>query len=168
MPDIIALSCLLGAVGVLIALSAIDLKVRLLPNKLVLAFAALGLAFHLAKLNIYLTLPEMAFGAALGFGSFYVIRFFANRHYKQDALGLGDVKLMGAAGLWLGPEPLLGAMTLGALAGMLHGLAAGLYIARKTGGPLNLSTLEVPAGPGFAAGIIIMGLYKYSGLQVNF
>jgi prepilin signal peptidase PulO-like enzyme (type II secretory pathway) len=168
MHGIIALLSLIGAAGVLVALSVIDLKVRLLPNKLVLTFAVLGFIFHLATLNAYLTLPEMALGAAIGFGSFYLIRFLANKYYQKDSLGLGDVKLMGAAGLWLGPEMVLMAMSAGALAGMLHGLAVGLATAQKTGQPLNLSTLEVPAGPGFALGIIAMGLYQFSDFRVHF
>ena len=160
MQDFIAVFCLICAAGLLIRLSVIDLRVRLLPNPLVLAFALLAILFH-AVAGPTLSPMEIAGGAALGFGILYGIRLVANALYQQDTLGLGDVKLMGAAGLWLGPEGVLMALSLGALFGMLHGLAAGFYQARKTGTKLNLNTLEVPAGPGFALGIAVLALYQY-------
>ncbi|MDB5490250.1 MAG: peptidase prepilin type [Micavibrio sp.] len=157
----IVLGCLVGALGVLITLSVIDLRVRLLPNTLVLTFALLGVAFHIATKGSFLTPLDMVIGAALGYGILFSIRFVANHLYQQDTLGLGDVKLLGAAGLWLGPEGTLAAMTLGAFAGMLHGLGVALYTALKTKSRPSLSRLEVPAGPGFAVGIIAVGLYQF-------
>lgn len=159
--DWIAVFCLIAAAGLLISLSVIDLRVRLLPNALVLPFAVLGLIFHLTLSQPYLTPAGIALGAVLGFGILYGIRLAANYLYRQDTLGLGDVKLMGAAGLWLGPDGILMALSLGALCGMLHGLAVALYQSRKTGKKINLNTLEVPAGPGFAVGILVMAVYQY-------
>lgn len=158
----VAFACLTGAVILLIVLSIIDLRTRLLPNVLVLPFAVLGVAFHITTNWAYLAPVNMALGALMGFGILYGIRFIANRIYKQDTLGLGDVKLMGAAGLWLGPDGILMALSLGAFCGMLHGLGVAFYQAAKTGEKINLNRLEVPAGPGFALGIILMGLYQYS------
>lgn len=156
----LALLCLMAAIGLLIALSVIDLRVRLLPNVLVLPFALLGLAFHILTLFEYSTIMDMLMGALLGGGLLYGIRMVANRFYGQDALGLGDVKLMAAAGLWLGHWVLI-AMSLGAFLGMIHGLGAGIIHARRAGVKLNLNTLEVPAGPGFALGIVVIALYKF-------
>jgi leader peptidase (prepilin peptidase)/N-methyltransferase len=157
----IVLSCLIGALGVLAALSIIDLRVRLLPNKLVLTFALLGIAFHIVTKNNFVSPQDMVIGAALGYGILFSIRFIANHLYQQDTLGLGDVKLLGAAGLWLGPEGILAAMTIGAFAGMIHGLGVALYTAIRTKSRPSLSRLEVPAGPGFAVGIIAVGLYQF-------
>src|SRR5687768_10740397 len=148
-PDWLGAGCLLGAAGLLIALSLIDLKTRLLPDKLVLPFAVLGVLFHAAQGISPAVLTDMLAGALLGGGLLYAIRLVANRIYQQDTLGLGDVKLMGAAGLWLGPDGILIALVIGALCGMLHGLAVAFYMANKDKKPLMLSTLEVPAGPGF-------------------
>lgn len=161
MQDIIVLTCLLGAIGLLIALSVIDLKHRLLPDRLVLPLASLAIIFHFS-LGWRVLLPvEMIAGAVIGAGFLYAIRCAANRIYKTDALGLGDVKLMGAAGLWLGPDGILLALVAGALFGMAHGLGVALYTARKNGTKIDLNRLEVPAGPGFALGIVAMFIYKY-------
>jgi leader peptidase (prepilin peptidase)/N-methyltransferase len=161
----IALACLIGAVALLAALSVTDLKTRLLPNEMVLGFAALGLVFHLTTLNRFLSWQDMVMGGALGFGSLYLLRFIANRMTGQDALGLGDVKLIGAAGLWLGPQTAMIAMSLGAGVSLLHGLVLGLMQAKSAGGKLRLSTLSLPAGPGFACGILMTGVWEFSAFR---
>ena len=156
-----ACACLIAAIALLIALSVIDLRVRLLPNKLVLPFAVLGICFHILTSWQYLSFTEVAAGGLLGFGVLYAIRAGANYVYKQDALGLGDVKLVGAAGLWLGPEMVMMALVVGATAGLLHGIAVGLTTAYKTKSRPNFSRLQIPAGPGFAIGIVLVAGYMF-------
>lgn len=158
---LIALLCAIAACGLLVALSVIDLRVRLLPNKLVLPLAILGVIFHTVMGWAHLTPLDMIAGGAMGFGILYGIRYTANRLYKMDTLGLGDVKLMGAAGLWLGPDGVLMALILGAVLGMAHGLIVAFYLSRQSGKKINLNTLEVPAGPGFALGIAVMGFHQF-------
>lgn len=158
---LIAFFCVLAGGGLLIALSVIDLRVRLLPNILVLPFALLGIIFHTATGWAHITPIDAVAGAAMGFGILYGIRYTANRIYQMDTLGLGDVKLMGAAGLWLGPDGVLMALILGPILGMVHGLVMAYAAHKKTGEKINLNRLEVPAGPGFALGIAILGLYQY-------
>lgn len=162
MMEWIACGCLIGACGLLIALSVIDLKVRLLPNILVLPFAVLGVVFHISTSWQYLDYTQMLLGGLAGFGILYAIRAIANHLYKMDALGLGDVKLMGAAGLWLGPEMVMMALSVGAFAGLLHGVAVALWIAYKTKSKPQFSRLQIPAGPGFAVGIIVVAIYMFS------
>src|SRR5690606_11939354 len=120
--EIIAILCLAAAVILLLALSLIDLKHWILPDELNIALGITGMIFNMTTAYRYVDITNMVGGALLGSGLLYGIRFFANRHYKQDALGLGDVKLLGAAGLWLGLDGVLQATTLGAFAGLLHGL----------------------------------------------
>jgi leader peptidase (prepilin peptidase)/N-methyltransferase len=161
MTMVMAILCLIGALVLLVILSIIDLQVRLLPNKYVLPFAVCGAAFHLVTFSAYLSPVDIFAGAALGFGLLYLIRAAANRYYGMDALGLGDVKLMGAAGIWLGVEGVLFALTAGAFAGLLHGLGYGMYVSWRDKTPLNLHRLAIPAGPGFAVGIVIAGIYLF-------
>ena len=155
MLEIIALLSLIGALIVLSLLAIIDLKTYLLPNKLVFTFFCLGILFHLCTDFNNASPIDMALGALIGSGSLYSIRVIANRIYKTDTLGLGDVKLMGAAGVWLGPYFILMALTAGALAGIIHGLALAILIWLKTKSWPNFNHLSLPAGPGFAAGILI-------------
>lgn len=153
--------CLAGGAGLLLALSKTDMETRLLPNRMVAAFAALGLAFHLATAAAFLAPLDIVFGGLAGFGALYLVRAAANRVYGTDALGLGDVKLIGAAGLWLGPEGVMLALALGAAAGAMHGVFYALRDARKTGTRPNFAALQIPAGPGFAAGIAATAAYEF-------
>ncbi|MCB9988506.1 MAG: prepilin peptidase [Rhodospirillales bacterium] len=157
----IAYICLLAALALLAALSVIDLRTRLLPDKLVAPFALLGLVFHASLSSAILSPAAIVLGGLTGFVTLYLIRAVANRLYKMDALGLGDVKLMAAAGLWLGPDAVMLALSAGAFAGLLHGLGYGLYRAWKTGRKTDFKNLQIPAGPGFAVGIILAGIYRF-------
>lgn len=139
----------------------IDLKTRLLPNEYVLCFAVLGLIFHFTTDNTFLPWQDVATGGLAGFASLYLLRAIANRLCGFDTLGLGDVKLIGAAGLWLGPENVMLAMGAGACASLLHGFVAAMIQARKTGQRINLGQMHLPAGPGFACGIILTGIYMF-------
>ncbi|MCC6597593.1 MAG: prepilin peptidase [Alphaproteobacteria bacterium] len=164
MLNIVSVLCLPAALIVLGALCLIDLKVRLLPNRLVLCLAILGLGFHAASQLYYTNYSDMFWGALTGGGLLYLIRFAGNYFYKQDTLGLGDVKLMAAGGLWLGADGILSALIIGAIAGLLHGgiVIGHSRLTKKDFGPL--STFSIPAGPGFIAGLLIVALVKFKDL----
>ncbi len=160
--ETLSITCVAAAIGLLIALSIIDLKHWILPDKLNLSLALCGIAFHFFTTYKFLDLQNMILGAASGAGILYAIRFFANRYYGRDTLGLGDVKLLGAAGFWLGLDGILQAVTAGALAGLVHGLIYAAILSHKTKEPYSISGLSVPAGPGFAVGIVIAGYFMFA------
>lgn len=157
----------LTALFVLLLLALMDLRTGLLPNVWVLIFALLGIAFHSFTKFQYTTHWELGAGLFVGGGILFVIRAFAMRYYGDDALGLGDVKLMAAGGIWLGPDGILIAMTLGALAGFLHGLIVWIIKSKKSDKPVPLSTLSLPAGPGFVFGIAFTGLQAFAPIANN-
>ncbi|MCF8495336.1 MAG: A24 family peptidase [Alphaproteobacteria bacterium] len=161
MLEIISIFSLAAGLAVLAVLSVIDLRVRLLPNEWVLAFACLGLIFHVSTVFSFLSLEQSALGAIIGGGILYLIRGIANMATGEDSLGLGDVKLMAAAGVWLGPHHILFALTLGAIAGILHGLGMAAHDWRLTGRFPNLGTLSLPGGPGFAVGIVLSAVLAF-------
>lgn len=161
--EIISLLLLLTALGLLLLLAYIDFKTFLLPNIFVAPFAITGVLFHLVTNFYYLDIKDVILGGVVGYGTLYLIRMGGNKYYGQDSLGLGDVKLLGAAGLWLGFENVLFAMTIGAFAGLVHGLLYALIIKIKTGKPYNIKRLIIPAGPGFVIGIITVGAWLYWG-----
>lgn len=164
----IALICLIMAVILLVILSVIDLRVLLLPNKLVLTFALLAPVFHACTEQQFLSWTDMVAGGLTGFFILFSIRAIANKFYGQDSLGLGDVKLLGAAGLWLGVDGVLIAMTAGALAAALHGLLYALYDSLKNKAKPDFAKLQVPAGPGFAVGIIISAFMLFHDFRIGF
>lgn len=151
--------CLASALLLLVVLSIIDLRVRLLPNIFVFPFAVLAPVFHFTTEFQIIGFQDMIIGGLVGFFFLFILRAAANVYYKQDALGLGDVKLMGAAGLWLGMEGVLFALTIGAFAGLLHGILYALFVAIKNKSAPNFHRLAIPAGPGFAVGILVTALW---------
>lgn len=164
MLEIITLLCVLAALGFLALLCYIDLKARILPNELVLGFAVSGFIFNVATLFQFNNFMMIILGALTGGGILFAIRMVGNYFYKEDTLGLGDVKLMAAAGIWLGPEFILIALTAGALAGFLHGAFVAVMLMRNMKMKLDIHRLSVPAGPGFAVGILVAAAVKYSAL----
>ena len=109
--------------SILMMLVAVDLRERLLPDWLNALLALCGL------LQCLLTgLPPLAdalLGASLGGALMLVVALGYQKFRGISGLGLGDVKLVAAGMLWLGPQwlgPMLLIATLSALAWML-GLA---------------------------------------------
>ncbi len=160
MSTIIAIACIFSSLLFLALLFAVDLKNRLLPNKYVAGFFVSGVIFHIVSKFQFAAPLDIFFGGIAGAGLLLAIRYVANKIYKRDTLGLGDVKLMGAAGVWLGIEYIFIAISIGAFAGLIHGLIYSHY--RK----VKLSTLSIPAGPGFIFGIIIVAMIKFQMLII--
>jgi len=134
------------------------MKEYILPNHLNLGLALAFFSFHMSTYWQIVTPMEALFGVLTGGGLLLFIRTISNKFYKPDSLGLGDVKLMAAAGLGLGFPDIMLALSLGAFAGMLHGF----YMARKTTGEkIALSEVNVPAGVGLSFGVAAITVYRF-------
>jgi len=147
--------------ALLLALAYRDIKEYILPDYLNAALALSFMSFHIVQ-NWQIIQPlDALLGALAGGGILLLIRSIANKFYKEDSLGLGDIKLMTAAGLGLGYPNILMALSLGAFVGLLHGLGMA-FVSRKTNKhKVSLGEVNVPAGMGLAAGIAIMMVYGF-------
>jgi leader peptidase (prepilin peptidase)/N-methyltransferase len=67
-------------------------------------------------------LSSALFGMAAGAGILWLIGKVGSRLYGRDAMGLGDVKLLGAGGGFVGPGAVLVALMIGALTASVFGL----------------------------------------------
>ena len=147
--------------ALLAALAYRDMKEYILPDLLNAALALTFVSFHIFQRWEFLSPIDSIVGAAMGGGLLLLIRAVAAKFYNADSLGLGDIKLMTAAGLGLGHPDVLMALTLGAFAGLLHGLFMA-YADKKTGKEkIPLAEVNVPAGVGLAFGIAVMTVYKF-------
>lgn len=146
---------------ILAILFVVDLKTRLLPNKFVLQFLFCGIAFHIVTGFHYHSVTNMLTATILSVGLLLCVRAAGNYFYKADTLGMGDIKLMGAAGIWLGTDYIFLAISLGALAGIMHGIIYTVFMRITTDQRIQFTTLSIPAGPGFITGILIMALIKF-------
>lgn len=164
--SILPLLCFIIAFCSLLAMSWVDLKIWILPNPLVLIVALSGLFFHILTEAQFIPPVDIFLGCVAGFGILFSIRALANYLYQQDTLGLGDVKLMAAGGIWLGLEGILFALTAGSIASLLHGVGHYIYLSFKGKKPESLSKLQIPAGPGFAAGLILVAFWVFKDFRI--
>lgn len=134
--DKVAVGCLLG--WVLLALAVIDQRHMVLPDELTLPLAGLGLAG--AWLDDPAALPAHAAGAVLGFLCFAAVGLLYRRWRGCDGLGLGDAKLLAAAGAWVSWSGLPSVVLIAALLGL--GTALVRRLPRRA---------RLPFGPGLAA-----------------
>jgi leader peptidase (prepilin peptidase)/N-methyltransferase len=128
-------------VTMLVAVTLTDLERRIIPNKILLVAAALGVA--LVAATDPSSLPERAIAAAAAGG----LLFLAALAYPRG-MGLGDVKLAAVMGLFLGRD-VAPAIFVALLAGSLVGLA---MIARHGAAARKRA---IPFGPFLALGGIV-------------
>lgn len=95
----------------LIVLAVVDVIDFRLPDVLTLPLVAVGLALSLV-LPDHDPVAHLA-GAAIGWGLFAGVAWAYRRWRGRDGLGLGDAKLMAAAGAWVGWMALPSVLLLG-------------------------------------------------------
>jgi leader peptidase (prepilin peptidase)/N-methyltransferase len=135
----------------LLALAAIDLRHFVLPDVLTLPLIPAGLAVAWA-LDPAL-LPDHAFGAILAFAVFVAIAFAYRRLRGREGLGMGDAKLLAAAGAWLGWRALPSVVVIAAVVALALALAGAV-----AGGKLAWTT-RIAFGPHLALGFWLVWLF---------
>lgn len=138
-------------VAMLAVVTVTDLRERLIPNRVLIA--AIAAALPLLTLADPGTLPERL-GAALAAAGVFLGIALA----RPGAFGLGDVKLIGAIGLFLG-EAVLGAVLVALLGGSLVGV---VLFARHGHAAAKLT---IPFGPFLALGGLLSLLLSIPSLQ---
>ena len=107
----------------LLTLAALDMRHMWLPDRLTAPLAGLGLACGGVTTGAWPV--DRVIGAIAGFAPLWLIGEVYRRVRGRDGLGLGDAKLLGAIGAWLGwlalPFVLLAASLIGLIAAALAG-----------------------------------------------
>ena len=87
----------------LISAFVIDYKLQIIPNRLNLTIFEVGLIFTFiyGLSNVAISI-NMVLGMIAGGGIFLGLTLIGGLIYGKEAMGLGDVKLMGALGLYFG------------------------------------------------------------------
>lgn len=148
-----ALPAFLVFVAALIAISAIDLELYIVPNRIIYPtlFASVPLLLVAAVVeDDWTSAREAAIGGVLAFGLFLLIHLISPR-----GMGFGDVRLSGVIGMFLGwlsvPHVLLGLFLAFLLASVLGvGLIAVKLRSRKD---------HIPFGPFMALGAVTALLF---------
>jgi len=132
----------------LVALTAIDLEYRLLPDAITIPGIILGLL--LSMVLPHLSFQEAAVGALVGAALFYGIGRLYEKWAGRQGLGGGDVKMMAMIGAFLGVWALPLVILISAGLGTLTGLI--LALGRGPEARSQWRTISLPYGPFLAAG----------------
>ena len=120
---IVKLMCVVAAASMLVALALYDFKHKLLPNQMMIVLAVLGLVYRFVPLGTWEgKVTEYLGGAVLYATISFVLGWVMKLLLKKSALGMGDVKFFGVAGLWLGIVNLGVFCILGGFLGVLLGV----------------------------------------------
>jgi leader peptidase (prepilin peptidase)/N-methyltransferase len=110
--------------ALLLAITIIDWKHRIIPDGLSLGGTAAGLALSLAR---DLTFVDSLAGALVGGGILFAVAEAYRLVRKAEGMGGGDVKLMAMIGAFLGWRMVFPVLILASLGGALYGL----YLMRR-------------------------------------
>lgn len=129
--------------SILIIVSFIDFKYQIIPDGLVLIIFVLGI-IHGTYQTMVFSVPWYTW--VIGFFAASLPLFILGLIYK-DGMGGGDIKLMAAAGLFIGWKLILLSLFIGAL----YGGAFSLFFIISKKGSLKSA---IPFGPMLSAGIV--------------
>jgi leader peptidase (prepilin peptidase)/N-methyltransferase len=132
-------------VASLVAMTFIDLELRILPDKLTLPGLVLGLLT--APLAPELGIVNSVIGAVVGFSFFYGLAWLYATLRKIDGLGGGDIKLLAMLGAFIGP---LGVFYTVFISSVL-GSVVGILVSKKG----DLMQTAIPFGPFLIVGALV-------------
>lgn len=119
----------------------IDYKMQIIPNRLNLAIFEIGIIFtFLFGLSDIAISINMLLGMLAGGGIFLLITLLGGLVYGKEAMGFGDVKLMGALGLFFGLSNIIIITLVSFLIGAI--LSVGLLATK-----IKKSDEYIPFGP---------------------
>ena len=145
------LLCILSAV-----LAWIDIRDGIIPDWLNLAIAGLGLVKITMTGDSSAAIEALGEGVAIG-ALFWLLRRLYFSFRGVQGLGLGDVKLLGAAGIWVG----IAGIPLVLLVATMTALAC-VGVMQLSGRALTART-SLPFGPFLAAGLLLTFAFQRYG-----
>ena len=116
-----------------------------IPDQFSLGGTAIGLL--LAALPGGFPFREALFGALLGYGLLWAVKFGAEKLLQKPALGVGDIHMMAMVGAFLGPFGALITIFLGSFFGLVIGVPVTLMR-----GQLKMLGTYLPLGVFLALG----------------
>lgn len=133
----------------LISAFVIDYKLQIIPNRLNLTMFEIGLviAFLYGLSDVAITI-NMALGMLVGGGIFLTITVIGGIIYGKEAMGFGDVKLMGALGIYFGLSNIIAITLVAFLVGAI--LSILLLVSR-----IKKMDEYIPFGPFIVLGTFI-------------
>ena len=140
----------------LISVVVIDYKLQIIPNRLNLTMFEVGLIFTFIYGFFDTAISiNMLLGMLAGGGIFLAITLLGGLIYGKEAMGLGDVKLMGALGLFFG---LTNIIIIALLSFLIGAILSIFLIVTK----IKKMDEYIPFGPFIVIGALITIFVPYS------
>ena len=140
----------------LLSAFCIDYKLQIIPNRLNLTIFEIGLVFTflygISNINLAI---NMILGMLAGAGIFLVITLLGGLIAGKEAMGFGDVKLMGALGLYFG---LTGIVSVSLIAFLLGAVISLLLLITK----IRKTDEYIPFGPFIVIGSFIVMVVPFN------
>ena len=140
-------------VAMMLVGSVIDFDHKLLPDFVTVGGMVLGVAYGAFRSAIFRSPFSILYsisGLAFGFGLLWLVRYFGSKAFKREAMGMGDVFLMGAVGALFGPVAVLVTLILSSVFGSVVGLSAVALSKTRLG-----RFTEIPYGPYICLGCLV-------------
>ena len=139
-------------IPMLLSAVVIDWKNQIIPNRLNLTIFEVGLvfAFMQGAYNINLAM-DLLLGAVVGAGIFLIITLLGGMIAGKEAMGFGDVKLMGALGLFFGWRKIIAVSLIAFLLGAIISII--LLVSKK-----KKTDEYIPFGPFIVMGAMVVML----------
>ena len=131
----------------LLGIAIIDWRHKIIPDELSYGGMVLGLALSLA--GGAAGFAQAVLGAAAGWTVLWVVRTVGGWVLKQEAMGMGDVKMMAMVGAFVGWKNTLLTVFVGALVGSV------VYVPLLLGDLRSMRRHEIPFGVFLAIGAAI-------------
>ena len=156
-------------IALMIAGSFIDFDHQLLPDFTTVGGMVLGVAESLVatsfnfvygdgmQASTWLKLTPIFWslgGLVFGFGLLWLVRWLGSKAFKREAMGMGDVFLMGAVGAIFGPVAVLVTLILSSVFGSIVGIVLIILSKTKLGG-----FTSIPYGPYICMGCLAWMFY---------
>ena len=156
-------------IALMIAGSFIDFDHQLLPDFTTVGGMILGIAESLVATCVnfvygdgvgaplwlkFTPLLWSLCGLVFGFGLLWLVRWIGSKAFKREAMGMGDVFLMGAVGALFGPVAVLVTLILSSVLGSIIGVVLILLSKTKLGG-----FTPIPYGPYICMGCLAWMFY---------
>lgn len=136
----------------------VDLEHMIIPDRVSLGGIVLGLCFSAiapalhGQPNAYGGFISSLLGASLGVGVLWGIAVLGKLIFRKDAMGMGDVKLMGAIGAFLGWPAVIFTLMISSFLGAIFGVS--MILAGK-----KEMQSRIPFGPYIAVAALIWMLW---------
>ena len=130
-------------VAALVAVSFIDLDLRIIPDEISLGGAVWGLLTSF--LDPRLGFSGAMLGALTGFGIFYGFAWLYWFMTRRSGLGGGDIKLLAMLGAFIGVQGVLVTILVSSVLGSFFGVLSAVWErrSRRAGGAANAGSAEI-------------------------